>query len=491
MAGARQRAGEGRRQVQRESQGQSEGGRGAPARGGVAGPRASYLVRMAYAAGFMPLSAAYSAIKTHAQSFAVDVEGHPPAWVGRAFFGASVLVGCLEPVLGAWSDARAALHGPRARASTLRLAFPVWVGAFAALWAPQTAGALKAVALAAFFLAHATVFLNWSALWPTFTHPTDRASVAPLKQLAQAVGMGLGMGGAPALAGPAWTHAGRLAFAFPCLMAALLPSILAVDALHLRRQRQHPSAAAALGSDDDKGASAPFTLRRFVASARDILAGSPALRLALAAQTLNGLAVGCATNAIPLYARYVQTGASPSATSRSSAMTLILVGTGMLTVPLWTAASRRTGPERAWAAGCAVLALGFALAANAATYASSMACLGVAGIGTGGVFAAQELSVMAIVDQDAEGHGGTRRDGLVAGLRAVGGHGGAALQGLLFGAVLHRAGFLPGDTDAQPDSAHLAIRALATVLPAACYAACVVCVLGVARDLAAKRTKVA
>lgn len=453
--------------------------------GGAADPldvsRASVLARVAYATGYLPLSAAFATVKTHAQSVALDVEGYAPVWVGRCFFGASVAVGCLEPVLGAWSDARAEREGPRGRAAILRVAAPVWVLAFGVLWAPGSPDVLKALALAAFFLSHAAVFLNWTALWPTFSHPADRASVALLKQGAQAVGMGVGMAGAPALAGPGWVQRSRLAVFFPCLMAAcFFPPILAVDALHLSRVSHSRPSSSEMG---DGG----FTLRRLGGSALDILSSSPALRLALLAASLNTLAVGCTTNAMPLYARYVLPEAMSS--KDASGMTLALVATGMLAVPLWTVVVKRAGPERAWAAGCAVLSAGFALLALAPSYAASMACLGVAGLGTGGLFAAQELAVMAIVDQDAAAHGGRRRDGLVAGLRAVGGHAGNAAQGLVFGAALQYAGFLPGDEhdEAQPTPAVRAIWGLASLAPSACYALCVLCVLGLSRDLAAKR----
>ena len=187
----------------------------------------------------------------------------------------------------------------------------------------------------------------------------------------------------------------------------------------------------------------------------------------LLAYGLQCVALGLVLATVPYFVRY-------TLAADAGAVTLLfvcLVGPAIVTMPLWTAISRRRGKRF----GYVLAALIFAVMAASLIFAGPGplalvgAQVGLLGVGFAGLQVFPFAMLPELIDVDAQATG-LRREGVFTALWFIGEKGGFAAGAWLLSGVLAATGFLErraGELVVQPDTALLGIHLSMAIIPAA------------------------
>lgn len=191
----------------------------------------------------------------------------------------------------------------------------------------------------------------------------------------------------------------------------------------------------------------------------------------LAAYVVQLVGVGCVLATVPYFAKYILGGPGGDHEATVTALFLCIVVPAVVTMPVWSALSRRLGKKRAFAlsiAGFALFCSGLALAdeISGALVFTLAAAMGLFYAGT------QLLPFSMLPDTIAcdRARSGMCREGVFSGLWMAGDKGGVALGALITTTLLASAGFVESEAGvfaAQPAGALQAIVASISLAPAA------------------------
>ena len=380
--------------------------------------------------------------------------------VGAGLAGLAVLLPKLwdiatDPVVGAWSDRSRSRWGrrrPFLLAGALTLP-PCFIGLFMApVGEPMVAFAwvlgLFCLAATAF-----TLFQVPYASMPAEMSPDYHERTTLVAYRIAFVTVGILAAGALAPMIIKKMGGGTVGYAW---MAVILAGVTAVSMLVAffgtarASQTQHLEDAPTLG------------LRAQLA----VAFGDRAYRTLWSAYGLQCVALGAVLAAVPYFVRY-------TLQADEEAMTLLfvcLVGPAIVTMPLWTAISRRWGKRVGYilAAGIFTVMAASLLLAGPGQLAVVGAQVGLLGVGFAGLQVFPFALLPELIDADAA-RTGLRREGVFTGLWYVGEKGGFALGAWLVSGMLAASGFLErkaGEVVVQPDTALLGVHLATSVAPA-------------------------
>ncbi len=199
------------------------------------------------------------------------------------------------------------------------------------------------------------------------------------------------------------------------------------------------------------------------------LAYRPYSRL-LTAYAIQCVALGTVLAAVPYFCRYILLAGNAGLT----VLFVCLVGPAIVTMPLWTAVSRRYGKRVAYILAAAIFAGMSAslLQAGPGPLWRVGAQVGLLGVGFAGLQVFPFAMLPELIDADARATG-LRREGVFTALWFVGEKAGFAAGAWLVSGILAATGFLErraGEVVAQPEAALLGVH-LATALAPALLAA--------------------
>jgi GPH family glycoside/pentoside/hexuronide:cation symporter len=194
--------------------------------------------------------------------------------------------------------------------------------------------------------------------------------------------------------------------------------------------------------------------------------GDRAYRTLWSAYALQCVALGAVLAAVPYFVRY-------TLLEGEEAVTLLfvcLVGPAIVTMPLWTAVSRRVGKRASYLSAAVIFAAMAAslLAAGPGRLGVVGAQVGLLGVGFAGLQVFPFALLPELIDADAA-RTGLRREGVFTGLWYVGEKGGFALGAWLVSGMLAASGFLErraGEVVVQPDTALLGVHLATSLAPA-------------------------
>ncbi len=191
-----------------------------------------------------------------------------------------------------------------------------------------------------------------------------------------------------------------------------------------------------------------------------------AYRRLLAAYTLQCVALGTVLAAVPYFVRYTLGAGNEGVTL----LFVCLVGPAIVTMPLWTAISRRLGKRFGYILAATIFAVMAAslLSAGPGPLWLVGAQVGLLGVGFAGLQVFPFAMLPELIDADAR-DSGLRREGIFTAMWFVGEKSGFALGAWLVSGILALTGFLErqaGQVVAQPDSALLGIMVATSLAPA-------------------------
>ncbi|MGI9430691.1 MAG: MFS transporter [Myxococcota bacterium] len=383
--------------------------------------------------------------------FSTDVLLIPPAAIGLLLGLSRLWDGVTDPLVGIWSD-RTPTRWGRRRPWLIASAIPVAV-CFYALWSPPAA--LTGTALVLWVTA--AVFLLYAAL-TAFNIPHKalgaellkghhaRTKVFAMLGVAESIGT-LAAAGALGLLETATsprTTAGSIAGIGGIVTAVLI-------GICVLRVRERPDHVTRGGNEH------PFRALRSVGR-------NPHARVLLGVFFLELLGHTAFVAALPYVSDYVLE--TKGATSLYLGAALV---TTLLSIPLWTIASRRFGKVRSWRASLAVklLLFGalFALGPGDRDLALVISVLYGLTYGCGITIAP---SIKADVVDSDEAETGARREGLYFSTWNLALKAAVGISLALSGFVLAASGFVPNAVQSGP--ALFGIRSLVSLLPLACHA---------------------
>lgn len=181
---------------------------------------------------------------------------------------------------------------------------------------------------------------------------------------------------------------------------------------------------------------------------------------------LQCVALGVVLAAVPYFARYVLA-------ADEGAVTLLfvcLVGPAIVTMPLWTAISRRRGKRFGYVLAALIFAVMAAslMFAGPGRLAQVGAQVGLLGVGFAGLQVFPFAMLPELIDGDARATG-LRREGVFTALWFVGEKAGYAAGAWLLSGVLAATGFLErraGEQLVQPEAALLGVQLAMSIAPA-------------------------
>lgn len=194
--------------------------------------------------------------------------------------------------------------------------------------------------------------------------------------------------------------------------------------------------------------------------------GDRAYRTLWAAYALQCVALGAVLAAVPYFVRYTLLADEGAVT----VLFVCLVAPAIVTMPVWTAVSRRLGKRVAYmiAAGIFAAMAASLLLAGPDRLAIVGAQVGLLGVGFAGLQVFPFALLPELIDADAA-RTGLRREGVFTGLWYVGEKGGFALGAWLVSGMLALSGFIErraGEVVVQPDTALLGVHLAMSVAPA-------------------------
>jgi GPH family glycoside/pentoside/hexuronide:cation symporter len=360
-----------------------------------------------------------------------------------------------DPIVGAWSDRSRGRWGRRrpfllAGAVTLP---PCFIALFMApVGAPMVAFAW----VLALFCAAATAFTLFQVPYASMPAEMSTDYHERTKLVAyRMVFLTLGILAAGALAPMIIKGAGGGAAGYArmsVVLALVTAASMLVAFLGTARARQTPrdEAAPTMG------------LRAQLA----VAFGDRSYRTLWQAYALQCVALGAVLAAVPYFVRY-------TLLADEEAVTLLfvcLVGPAIVTMPLWTAISRRWGKRVGYliAAGIFTVMAASLLLAGPGRLAVVGAQVGLLGVGFAGLQVFPFALLPELIDADAA-RTGLRREGVFTGLWYVGEKGGFALGAWLVSGMLAVSGFIErraGELVVQPDTALLGVHLATSLAPA-------------------------
>jgi len=194
--------------------------------------------------------------------------------------------------------------------------------------------------------------------------------------------------------------------------------------------------------------------------------GDRAYRTLWQAYALQCVALGAVLAAVPYFVRYTLLAGEEAVTL----LFVCLVGPAIVTMPLWTAISRRWGKRVGYliAAGIFTVMAASLLLAGPGRLAVVGAQVGLLGVGFAGLQVFPFALLPELIDADAA-RTGLRREGVFTGLWYVGEKGGFALGAWLVSGMLAVSGFIErraGELVVQPDTALLGVHLATSIAPA-------------------------
>lgn len=388
--------------------------------------------------------------------YLTDTLGVSPGLAGLAILLPKLFDIATDPLVGTWSDrtrSRMGRRRPFLLAGALTLP-PCFVALFSAPAGDPSAS--FAWVLVAFCLAAGafTLFqIPYAAMPAEMTADYhERTTIVAYRMAFVTVGVLAGGALAPALIDAG--GGGRTGYMWMAVVLALVTAAaMLVAFVGTRGAPQRSTPEHALG------------LRAQLAIA---LANRPYRRL-LATYHLQCVALGAVLAAVPYFVRYTLGGDNGVVTL----LFVCMVGPTIVSMPLWTAVSRRVGKRVSYIAAAVVFA-GFAgslMLAAPDRLALVGAQVGLLGVGFAGLQLFPFAMLPELIDAD-EAQTGLRREGVFTGLWLSGEKAGFALGAWLVSGILSASGFVgsrPGEVPDQPDAALLGVH-LATALAPAVFA---------------------
>ncbi len=189
-------------------------------------------------------------------------------------------------------------------------------------------------------------------------------------------------------------------------------------------------------------------------------------RTLMQAYAMQCVALGAVLAAVPYFVRYTL-GAGDGAVT---VLFVCLVGPAIVTMPLWTAVSRRYGKRLGYIAATVIFAAmaGSLVLAGPGPLWRVGAQIGLLGVGFAGLQVFPFAMLPELIDADARATG-LRREGVFTALWFVGEKAGFALGAWLVSGILAATGFLErraGEIVVQPDSALLGVHLATSLAPA-------------------------
>ncbi len=358
-----------------------------------------------------------------------------------------------DPIVGTWSDRTQSRWGrrrPFLLAGALTLP-PCFIALFAA---PVGDPGLAFVWVLASFCAAATAFtlfqIPYAAMPAELSADYHERTTLVAYRMAF-VTVGVLAGGAVA---PALIEAGGAGAAGYLMMAVVLSALTCITML-----------VAFFGTRSAPPSPPPNRGLRFAEQVRIAVANQPYRRLWVTYAT-QCVALGGLLAAVPYFVRYTLK-AGPEVVTL---LFVCLVLPAIVTMPLWTALSRRIGKRGGY---LVAVVLFVAMAASLVTAGPGplvwiAAQVGLIGVGFAGMQVFPFAILPEIIDADAATTG-RRREGVFTGLWYVGEKGGFAGGAWLVSTILAATGFVErhGDTIAvQPEAALLGIHMATSLAPA-------------------------
>ncbi len=420
--------------------------------------------KIAYASGALTTGLTYRAFTTFVLFLYVDRLGLDPRAVGLVWAIYGVWNSLNDPLAGHWSDHTRTRWGRRIPWMAASL-LPLLV-VFYALWNPPPAlAAGRGPGLLLYFTAAVMLFdllwsifaLNWTAVFPEmFTNLGERATVNAWRYAFSIVGLFIGIGLPPLLAGARWEHRGFMAFVLTAVAA-----VFGLLTLWGARERPEGQTREAL----------PFW------PALKATFGHPNFRVFLAVNLLIQFVFLMLNATAPFYTQYALgfveprtvAGLTLSPEMQTSAFLAAAFLVAMLAMPLWAVFTRRVGSRTALRTAL-LLSAGVLLGLWwAHDFTTGLTAAGLLGLPLAGLLMLTDLLLADVIDED-EWRSGLRREGMYFGINGLVIRLAFVAQGLIMGALLKSSGYQappPGVSFVpQPPQAVLAIRAMMALLPA-------------------------
>ncbi len=420
--------------------------------------------KLAYASGAFATGVTYRAFTTFVLFLYVDRLGLDPRAVGTVWAIYGVWNSLNDPLAGHWSDHTHTRWGRRLPWMAGSL-LPLLV-VFYWLWNPP-AGLVAArgtglllyfaVAVMVFDLLWSIFALNWTAVFPEmFADLHERATVNAWRYAFAILGLFVGIGLPPLLAGADWERRGFMALVLTAL--AGLFGVLTVLGARERPEFRHEEAL-------------PF------GQALKATFGHPNFRVFLAVNLLVQFVFLMLNATAPFYTKYALGFVAPITLGgvtldpemQTSAFLGVAFAVALLAMPAWAAWTKRVG-SRAALRGALLLSAGVLLGfAWAHDFTTGLLTAALLGLPLAGLLMLTDLLLADVVDED-EVRTGIRREGMYFGINGLVIRLAFVAQGLIMGALLEWGGYQappPGVAYmAQPPRAVLAIRWMMAGLPA-------------------------
>jgi GPH family glycoside/pentoside/hexuronide:cation symporter len=420
--------------------------------------------KVLYASGSLAVALSYQAFGTYIQFLYIDILGLKAALVGIGWGLYGVWNAINDPLAGYWSDRTQTRWGRR---------IP-WIAgffiplslSFYLLWVPPTplveGGEMP---LFVYFMALVFIFdllwtivvMNWTALFPEMIpEEKERATVSAWRQVFSLLGLLVGVGLPPILAGEDWGGRGPMA-----LMLAIVTAVFFGLSLLGSREKREFSQEPALPLT--KALRATFENRDF--------------RYFLGANLSKEFIFSMLTATVPFYTKYVLQLRDPvslfGADIDVGMQTSIFLGAAFIfalpLLPVWSAYAKRSGGRRAWMTASLTFALTSSLFLFARDFYGGVASTIMLGFSLAGLLMLPDLLIADVTDDD-ELKTGVRREGMFFGINGFVIRFAFSLQGIVTGTVLTLSRYVPPTQGnlypSEPISAIWGIRIMIAVVPA-------------------------
>ncbi|NPA30456.1 MAG: MFS transporter [Chloroflexi bacterium] len=420
--------------------------------------------KIAYASGALTTGLTYRAFTTFILFLYVDRLGLDPRAVGTVWAIYGFWNSLNDPLAGHWSDHTHTRWGRRIPWMVASLG-PLLV-VFYLLWNPPAAlVAERGWGLLLYFAAAVMVFdllwsifaLNWTAVFPEmFGDLRERATVNAWRYAFAILGLFVGIGLPPILAGADWS---RRAF-----MAGVLTAVAAVfGVLTVLGARERP--------EFRDEAALPFW------QALKATFGHPNFRIFLAVNLLVQFVFLMLNATAPFYTKYALGFVKPVTVAgmtlapemQTSAFLGLAFAVALLAMPAWAWFTRRVGSRTALQTALGLTAAVLLGLFWAHDFGSGMLMAGLMGVPLAGLLMLTDLLLADVVDED-ELRSGVRREGMYFGINGLVIRLAFVAQGLIMAALLKWGGYHappPGSAYVpQPARAITAFRWMMAGLPA-------------------------
>jgi GPH family glycoside/pentoside/hexuronide:cation symporter len=367
--------------------------------------RLSTGVKLAYAGPTFALAGMAVPIFVYMSKFYADVVLVPLGYLALAIALARAFDAIADPLVGWLSDRTRTRVGRRR--PYLAIGAPLCALAFFALFSPPAAFSTGAATLwfgvcfLLYFVCHTVFVIPYNALGVELTLDYhERSSLFGWRESFALIGtISAAVAPFPLIA---WLSSQRAAYSL--LAACYAIAMVALGGLAFLRLRERPDFATR--------ASNPF-----VPGVRRALRNRP-FRILLASYVVGSVTAAIPATLLPFFISYV---VRPEHDVLWTAVAITShFAAGLLSIPLWVAASKRYGKRAAWLSGFTVviLALGSAFFVGEGDVVQGVALLAIAGVAFGGQLLLTPSIQADVIDYD-ELHTGRRREAQYGALWAL------------------------------------------------------------------------